>query len=238
MLATDEAIILAGGFGTRLQSVVRDVPKPLAPVAGRPFLAWLLDQLAGQGVRRAVLATGYLADVVESTLGSDWHGMKLVYSREEQPLGTGGAIAKAASAVSGKRAFVLNGDTHLALDYARLGQLAIGGASPITMALASVDDVGRYGAVMLSGDRVTGFSEKGGHGPGMINAGVYDIDLASLSAEFPHGPFSFEQDVLVPAAAKGRVRAFTQTSRFIDIGIPEDFERAQSMFSQSLQNGA
>jgi len=227
MPRTDEAIILAGGFGTRLQSVVKDVPKPLAPVAGRPFIAYLLDLLVKQGVRRIVLATGYLADVVERTLGSNWHGVPLVYSVERTPLGTGGAIARAIEHLKGEAFFVLNGDTFLDLNYADFDALADSASARICVALADVPDVGRYGAVKTRDSRVIGFSEKGGIGQGQINAGVYRIER-SLVADFPASEsFSFEQQVLVPQASAGKVAAFTHTQGFIDIGVPEDYSRAQ-----------
>lgn len=230
MPRTDEAIILAGGFGTRLQSVVKDVPKPLAPVAGRPFVAYLLDLLVAQGVRRIVLATGYLAAVVEQTLGSEWRDVPLAYSVESAPLGTGGAIARAVQHIRGDAFFVLNGDTFLDLNYADFDTLAEEQAAPIGIALADVPDVGRYGAVKTRDARVVGFSEKGDIGQGQINAGVYRIQR-NLLTRFPAlENFSFEQEVLVPQASMGRVAAFTHTQGFIDIGVPEDYERAQKLF--------
>ncbi|GLQ95664.1 nucleotidyltransferase family protein [Dyella mobilis] len=232
MPRVDEAIILAGGFGTRLQSVVKDVPKPLAPVAGRPFIEYLLDLLAKQGIRKVVLATGYLAEVVERTLGDSWKGMSLAYSVENVPLGTGGALAQAIKHLVGDAFFVLNGDTFLYLNYEDFDRSAEREGSPICMALADVADVGRYGAVETVGSQVVGFSEKGAQGRGRINAGVYRI-ARSLTNEFPRvDSFSFEQAVLVPQAAQRSVTAYTDTSDFIDIGVPEDFERAQSLFSQ------
>lgn len=230
---TDEAIVLVGGLGTRLRSVVDDVPKALAPVAGRPFLALLLDALASQGMRRAVLATGYLGNQIEDAFGATWRGMALGYSREARPLGTGGAIALALRMLEGDTCFVLNGDTWLQLDYAvfdaEMG--AVGRA--LGLALARVPDVARYGAVHLDRACVTGFAEKEASGPGYINAGVYRI-VRSLADDFPVADaFSFERDVLVPAVARGGVGAFTQTDGFIDIGVPEDFLRAQSVFSRA-----
>jgi D-glycero-alpha-D-manno-heptose 1-phosphate guanylyltransferase len=228
MPGTDEAIILAGGFGTRLRSVVKDLPKPLAPVAGRPFLAHVLDLIAGQGIRRAVLATGFMADRVEQELGHDWHGMQLVYSPETEPLGTGGAIAKAMPLLAGDAFFVLNGDTFLSLDYAALDRAARAADRSMCMALAAVPDVARYGAVVVEDARVTGFREKGQPGPGFINAGVYRL-RHEVQERFPAtANFSFETDVMAALVAAGQVSAFAQTQRFIDIGVPEDYERAQT----------
>ena len=112
-MRADEAIILAGGLGTRLRGMVSDVPKPLAPVAGRPFLAWVLDSMADGGIARIVLATGHMADKVEAAIGRSWRGMEVVYSVEPQPMGTGGAIALARNLLRGHGAHVINGDTYL-----------------------------------------------------------------------------------------------------------------------------
>jgi len=229
MAKVHEAVVLAGGFGTRLRGVVDDVPKPLAPVAGRPFLAWLLDELARQGLRRVVLATGYRGEQIEAALGRDWRGMSLEYSREPEPLGTGGAIALAMQCVAGEACFVLNGDTWAELDYAAFDRKTAD--VPLGIALAHVSDVARYGAVLVEGDRVTGFSEKGMSGPGFINAGVYRVSR-SLLHDFPVGmTFSFERDVLVPVAGREVVVGYTGTEGFIDIGVPEDYRRAQTQFA-------
>jgi D-glycero-alpha-D-manno-heptose 1-phosphate guanylyltransferase len=227
-----EAIILAGGFGTRLSHVLVDLPKPLAPVNGRPFVAYLLDALAGNGVRHAVLATGYLAEKIEAELGDDWRGMRLSYSVEDVPLGTGGAVRRAAAATNGGPAVVLNGDTYLEFDAnAFAGAMRAAGAD-LGVALAKVPDVSRYGAVKVSDGRVVAFGEKVGQGPGLINAGVYFLSRKAL-AELPaRESFSFETDVLAPAAAAGRLHAYTDTRGFIDIGIPEDYARSQDLAKQ------
>lgn len=230
MRPTDEAIILAGGLGTRLRGVVDDVPKPLAKVAGRPFLAWLLDGLAKQGLRRVILATGYLGEQIEDTLGTDWRGVALTYSREREPLGTGGAIALAASEISGDAFFVLNGDTWLELDYSMFGSSTANAGADLGVALAEVLDVARYGVARLEGKRITGFSEKGLSGVGFINAGVYWMRRDLLESCPTGKAFSFERDVLVPAVSRESVIGYMQTRGFIDIGVPEDFHRAQTMF--------
>lgn len=232
-MRTEEAIILVGGLGTRLRSVVSDVPKPLAPVAGRPFLAWVLDRLESVGMRRIVLATGYMADAVRQAVGSDWNGMKIVYSVEASPLGTGGAIRQAATMLEGDSVHVLNGDTFL--DYspqdleAEVRKAGVG----MGIALARVEDVARYGAIELEGSRVAAFCEKGAHGAGWINAGCYFLDSQSISL-LPSTltSYSFESEVLLPAALRREVVAITDTRGFIDIGVPEDFHRAQLLFGK------
>lgn len=229
MNRTDEAIILAGGFGTRLRSVVSGVPKPLAPVAGRPFLAWMLDSLSAQGIRRVILATGFMGDRVADACGANWQGMQLVYSQEPRPLGTGGAIAFAFSQVKGDACIVLNGDTWLALDYAKFDQEWRACDSRLAIALVEVDDVSRYGAVRLEHDRVTALVEKGHAGLGYINAGVYGIGRSLLS-DFPTlESYSFESEVLMPTVKREAVFGYTRTRDFIDIGVPQDYQRAQEL---------
>ena len=230
-MATDEAIVLAGGFGTRLRGIVDDVPKPLAPVAGRPFLAWVLDRLAAGGMRRCILATGYLSDVIEQRIGARWQGMEIAYSVEPEPLGTGGAIRLAATRLQGDAAHVLNGDTWLEYDPVALEDTARAAGASMTIALARVDDVARYGAVDIDNGRVTGFREKGESGPGWINAGCYFLGADALAALPARDAFSFEQDVLQPRVQARAVAAFTATAGFIDIGVPEDYARAQLQFA-------
>lgn len=231
---TDEAIILVGGLGTRLRSVVSDVPKPLAPVAGRPFLAWMLDALAAQGIRRVILATGFMADRVVMACGDHWRGMDVLYSQEPKPLGTGGAIAMAFSLVHGDACLVLNGDTWLTYDCADFDRGWRASDARLAVALAEVADVSRYGAVRVECDRVTGLVEKGRVGPGYINAGVYGI-RRSLFDDFPATEsFSFERDVLMPVVQREAVFAYTRTRDFVDIGVPLDYQHAQQMVPTAL----
>jgi D-glycero-alpha-D-manno-heptose 1-phosphate guanylyltransferase len=222
--------VLAGGLGTRLREVVPDLPKPLAPVAGRPFLAWLLDAFEQAGMRRAILATGYRSEAIEQTIGTDWGRMEVAYSREEQPLGTGGAIRQAAGLVRGDGVHLVNGDTFLRYDPRALEAATRACGCALGLALARVEDVGRYGAVEVAAGRVAGFREKGGAGPGLINAGSYFLATDGLG-RLPGGPaYSFESCVLVPWSDAGQVAAFDRTSDFIDIGVPEDYARAQALF--------
>lgn len=230
MNTADEAIILAGGFGTRLRTVVSDVPKPLAPVAGRPFLTWILDQLSASGIRRCVLATGYMAETVEAVIGHKWQSMEVVYSVEPEPLGTGGAIRLAAHLLNGNGAHVLNGDTWLRYSPQALEKVTRDVGAEMGVALAQVPDVARYGAVKINGARVSSFLEKGQMGHGYINAGCYFLSAMALESLPKEAAFSFEHRVLQAMAQAGQIAAYTQTAEFIDIGVPEDFLRAQEMF--------
>lgn len=229
-MAVDEAIVLVGGLGTRLRATVSDVPKPLAPVAGRPFLAWVLDHLAAEGMRRVVLATGYMSEQVERAIGGEWTGMQVVYSIEEKPLGTGGAIRLAANLLQGDGAHVMNGDTFLRYSPAELERATSHAGAWMGMALAQVADVSRYGALRLEGASVVEFQEKGKVGAGCINAGCYFLTSKALQAFPARDAFSFETEVLRPLVAQRKVAAFMQTDRFVDIGVPEDYSRAQTMF--------
>lgn len=230
MTATD-AIVLVGGLGTRLRDTVPGVPKPLAPVAGRPFLHYLLDAYALAGIERIILATGYEAGQVQAAVGQRWAGMEVVYSHESSPLGTGGAIRQAAGMVRGRGTHLANGDTYLRYRPGELEALVLRAGARLGMALARVDDVERYGAVELDAERVTGFAEKGGNGAGWINAGNYFLSEEGIALLPDVGQFSFEECVLRPWAGAGCVVGDTRTSDFIDIGIPEDYFRAQRMFA-------
>jgi D-glycero-alpha-D-manno-heptose 1-phosphate guanylyltransferase len=229
----EEAVILAGGLGTRLRSVVSDVPKPLAPVAGRPFLAWLLDRLTEQGVRRTVLATGYLSQKIEAAIGKNWRGMDIAYSVEHEPLGTGGALMQAVKHLRGQVVHVSNGDTYLHYSLRDLQQVTEAQGALAGMALASVADTARYGAVTVQQGRVLSFQEKGQVGPGYINAGSYYLSREGLAALHEHasaGAFSLETAFLHPLASAGGLAATVDTSGFIDIGVPEDYALAQTWF--------
>ena len=226
-----QAIVLAGGLGTRLRSVVADLPKPMAPVAGRPFLAWILDRLAQAGFERVVLAVGYRHEDIEQHFGHAWRGVELHYSVEAQPLGTGGALRLAAEHVGRWPVFVLNGDTFLDLDYGAMFEAHGKGGEQMSLAVCEVADAGRYGALDIDAGHVRGFLEKGRTGPGVINAGTYLLSQDVLGC-IPHGvPFSFEQQLLVPEVGVIRPAAFRTEGLFIDIGVPEDYARAQQLFA-------
>lgn len=235
MRQADEIVVLAGGLGTRLRSVVSDTPKPLAQVAGRPFLAWVLDALARQDIRRVILATGYLAEQVEAAVGPQWRGMEVVYSVETSPLGTGGALCQALGELQGDAVHVCNGDTFLDYSLSSLEASAARHDAVAAMALAQVPDVARYGVVHQQDGRIQAFAEKGGSGPGLINAGSYFLSRQALDAlraiAQPGTAFSLETDFLHPLAASGRLACLVDTAGFIDIGVPEDYARAQEIFS-------
>ncbi len=221
-----EAIILAGGLGTRLREVVADVPKAMAPVAGRPFLEILLTVLARKGFTRVVLSLGYLADQVVAHFGERFAGMDLLYEIEQSPLGTGGAMRAALGRCRGEHVFVFNGDTMLDLEVAEVEQQRHGQPAPVIVA-REVADTKRYGRLDVVDGQVRGFFEKGAAGPGLINAGCYVLPRGILDAFEPGKPFSFETDFLHGAVKQQRFDVFVSRGYFIDIGVPDDFARAQ-----------
>lgn len=222
-----KAIVLCGGLGTRLGALTRNTPKPLIDVAGRPFLAHVLDKLCIPEIDGFVLANGFHAEQVSDVIRATWQDRSVNYSVEEQPLGTGGAIRLAMESFSLDQALVVNGDTLFDCDlHAMVGGFE---ASPwaTRMALRHVDDCARYGRVQLAnGSRVIGFGEKGHAGPGLINAGIYVQRRAPL-ASYGVAPFSFETDYLAKLDPAWPIQGQVKEGYFIDMGIPEDLARAR-----------
>ena len=228
-----EAVILAGGRGTRLQSVIADRPKVLAPVAGKPFLHLLLNNLARNGFSRVVLSVGYMADQIIQAVGKTFANMEIHYVREAHPLGTGGGLRLAFQACKNDHVFVMNGDTFLNLDFAR-AEAFWQDHKDIILVGCKVEDSARYGCLRIDNNHITAFLEKSLSGPGVINAGCY-IALPSSLDSFPPGKaFSFEKDVLQPFVAKKPIRLFITDGTFIDIGIPDDYARAQTVLRDFL----
>lgn len=227
-----EAVILAGGKGTRLRSVVADRPKVLAPVAGAPFLEIVLRQLSQSGFGHVVLSVGYMADHVVRAIGGTFAGMDISYVREEEPLGTGGGVRLALDACRGDHAFVMNGDTFLDLDFAR-AEADWRGHGEILLVGREVEDTARYGRLRVEDGRVAGFLEKGASGPGIINTGYYVLPRDALDGFAPGTAFSLEVDFLQPLVAARPSRLFVTRATFIDIGVPEDYARAQRLFANS-----
>ena len=217
-----EAIILAGGLGTRLRSVVSEVPKCMAPVDGRPFLQYMLEWLSRYDVSHVVLSVGYLKEVIFSFMDSRACPFEISYAVEEEPLGTGGGIRLALTKCREDRVIVLNGDTFFDVDLDALSFTA-----PVTLALKPMRSFDRYGAVDWDGELVTGFHEKAACAEGLINGGVYALVRSQLDFAFQPKRFSFEKDLLEPLAAAHLVAGQVQDGYFIDIGIPEDYARAQ-----------
>jgi D-glycero-alpha-D-manno-heptose 1-phosphate guanylyltransferase len=223
-----KAIILVGGFGTRLQSVISDVPKPMAPIADQPFLAYLLLYLKKRGITHVIFSVHYLREQIVSFFGSDFHGMRIDYVVESEPLGTGGAMVHSLSFIEATEpVFVLNGDTFVKLDYRAMYADHIARHSRLTFALREVADCSRYGKVVTDDQHIISFQEKGAAGRGYINAGVYLMNPDLFNAFTLPAKFSFEADFIFPYLSALRPRYFQAKDYFIDIGIPDDYARAQ-----------
>lgn len=221
-----EAVVLAGGFGTRLREVVADVPKPMAPIGNVPFLEILLKSLAIKGFKNVVLSLGYMAEKISSYFGSHFSGMGLSYVVEDTPLGTGGATRLALSRCHMDHIFVFNGDTFLDLEVDKVEQLWQEFGKPIIVA-RQMQETERYGRLLVEQNYVRQFLEKNEKGPGLINAGTYVFSRDQLESWPLFERFSLEADYLLNAVKNEDVACFVTEGEFIDIGIPEDFQRAQ-----------
>ena len=220
-----EAIILAGGFGTRLKPCIENLPKPLAPIGGRPFLHYLLDYLYANGIHRAIISTGYMAEYIEKTIGRTYRGMVIDYCREDSPLGTGGAIKKALGMCREKYAVAVNGDSFFDVDLFEMQQLHEKSECPITLAAREVPWAEHSGFLTINNGRLSGFREKGVKSSGLINGGIYFINKNILDG-VTEEKFSFEKLILESGYCP--VAALESNGYFIDIGIPENYRKAEA----------
>ena len=190
----DTAIILVGGLGSRLKSVVRDVPKPMADINGKPFLFYLIHYLKNQGIKLIILSVGYKSEIIINYFGYEIAGVKLIYSIEETPLGTGGAILRALKLVKKDVVYVFNGDTLFTINLQLMASTHYKKNAKITFALKEMKNVDRYGKVIIDdNDKIIGFQEKGYFKNGMINGGIYIITKKYLQNYLLPNKFSFEQ---------------------------------------------
>lgn len=219
------ALILAGGLGTRMRAIAGDVPKPMLPVGGRPFLEFLVKALRRQGVADIVLSLGYRGEAVSDYFGDgSRYGVAIRYVREPTPLGTGGALRLALGDSDREPWLVLNGDSLVLVDLARMLAFHQNKKGRLTVAVVPVSNTARFGCIRVGEhDAVLAFSEKRGTGAGLINAGVYLLGRAVLQA-IPEGVVSLERDVF-PRFAGAGAYGFAADGPFIDIGVPEDYER-------------
>ncbi len=228
------AIILAGGFGTRLKSVVSDVPKPMAPILEKPFLTYLLRYLSSFQLKHVVLSTGYLSSVIENYFGNNFNGIKLSYSIEEEPLGTGGAIKKAMQLVQDENTLVLNGDSFLDIDIVAFSKFFSQNDFEGLLACRAIENAGRYGTIKVDKNRIIEFKEKTGtNESGIINGGVYLLNKEHYLKKTPSSSsFSIEKDYFEQFHQHCKFGAYLCNSYFIDIGIPEDYLKAQNEFKE------
>jgi NDP-sugar pyrophosphorylase family protein len=230
---TVTAAILAGGLGTRLRSVVADRPKVLAPVLGRPYLAYLLDQLAEASIPEVVLLTGYLADQVRDTFGERHGSMRLLYSPEPRPLGTAGAARLALPLFTRPRVLLLNGDSYCRVNVPAFLAFHQRHDAQISLVASKVLDTSRFGTVDISSkERVVGFAEKqAGRGEGWINAGIYLLERSLIEEIPPDRPVSLERELFPFWIGRKAFYGFRGPTHFLDIGTPESYREAEIFFA-------
>jgi len=223
-----ECIILAGGLGTRLRSVVPDAPKCMALVNDKPFITYLISYLQSQGIQRFIFSVGYLHQIIVEFINKEYPKLEAAFVVEEKPLGTGGAIKKSCGKVSAQNVLVVNGDTLCKANFTSLINLHVQQKADCTLSLQYTQNADRYGLVQTDeSGKITGFAEKRTALQGLINGGLYIIDVPKFVSEDLPDVFSFEKDYLEALYTKKSFYGLLQNEYFIDIGIPEDYERAQ-----------
>lgn len=231
-----EVIILAGGLGTRLRSVVSDVPKCMAPIAGKPFLHYLTEYLIHQGINHFIFSVGYKHEIIEDYFHKNYAHLKYQVSLENEPLGTGGAIQLACNKASDENVLICNGDTLYKIDIAPLSRFHEYSKAECTLCLKPMQDFDRYGVIELNeDDSIKSFKEKQYYKSGLINGGVYALNVGAFLNQKLSQKFSFEKDYLekkIRPANEGNSKLYglVQDKYFIDIGIPEDYEKAEKEF--------
>jgi D-glycero-alpha-D-manno-heptose 1-phosphate guanylyltransferase len=228
------AVILVGGLGTRLRNVLTDRPKPMALVNGRPFLEVLVTRLAQAGIRDVVMCVGYRAEIIEEHFGDgSRYGIKIRYAREKELLGTAGAVRNALDLVNSDSFFVLNGDSYCTVDFSKLAAHHACRRAAATVVAVEIADCSRYGSLRLKPDGVVeGFIEKTeASGPGWINAGIYLLQRSVVRGLTPNKCASFERDVFPALASQQNLHSIKTSGDFIDIGIPSELQRAQTLFA-------
>lgn len=220
-----EAIILAGGFGTRLRKAVPDLPKPMAPINGKPFLAYLLESLSKKGFIRVILSVGFMAEKIIDFFGDQYAGIELIYSVELTPLGTGGATRLALERSTQDHIYILNGDTYLDFEIKEIELLWNENHCPIIVGV-NVENESRYGKLVIDNGRIISFAEKSFIEKGPINAGCYVFKKDQLMNFKKNEKFSLENEYLAPEMMHSKFNYFLSNQLFIDIGIPEDYKKA------------
>lgn len=227
-----EAIILAGGLGTRLNKVVKDVPKPMATVDGKPFLFYVLSWLTKYNCKKIIISAGYKSDTIERYFGNDFNGISIDYAIEDKPLGTGGALKFALQNTEEKNILALNGDTYFPIDLNKFLLTHIENNYLFSIALKRMKNFSRYGAVKCRGNTIIRFNEKKLCRDGLINGGIYLINKQFIeSKQFPE-IFSLEKDILEKEVQTSVLKCQIFDNVFIDIGIPEDYHRAESILKK------
>lgn len=220
-----QAIILAGGLGTRLRGVVHDVPKPMAPVCDKPFLEYILEELNNNGFKKVVLAVGYKHEVIMDHFHNKYKNIEILYSIEDSPLGTGGCIKKALNLLDDEYVYIVNGDTMFRIDYSKMKT-----SKDVMIACKYLDKFDRYGKVIIDNDRIVSFKEKEPNQSGYFNGGIY-LFKRNILNNFDLGEkFSLEKDFFEKYIDNIYIEAYKSSDYFIDIGIPEDYFKAEEDF--------
>lgn len=228
-----EAIILAGGLGTRLRSVVKDIPKPMANINGKPFLEYILLYLKSKGILKVILAVSYKWEIIRNYFGKEYEGLEIVYSIEHTPFGTGGAIKKAIDFVEFADICILNGDTFFNVDLKKFFEFHKNKDSILSIALKKMENIERYGTVEINNEnRITAFYEKQYKRDGLINGGIYLLNKDFLLSLNLPNKFSFEKDLLEMYYKIYPFYGLPFDSYFIDIGVPGDYEKAKRDFQK------
>jgi D-glycero-alpha-D-manno-heptose 1-phosphate guanylyltransferase len=224
-----EAVILAGGKGTRLQPLVNNLPKPMATITGIPFLKYLLKYLEQNKINTIIMSIGYMSDKIRHFFRDEFFGMQIKYSEEEIPLGTGGAIRKSLEICKAEDVFVINGDTFFDVNLFELQKFHKEQNADISISLKELENPSRYGTLEIKDGRIIAFKEKQQINRGYINGGIYCIKKDLFDKFKMPDKFSFETEFLSIFTDKLKMHGLQFYGNFIDIGIPEDYELAQTL---------
>lgn len=235
-----EAIILAGGKGTRLRPLTLTVPKPMVPIAGKPFLYYLLKLLKNEGVTRIIFSVGYLGEQIKDYFGEAWHDLELSYVLEKEPLGTGGAISACVEKVNDDEIIVINGDTYCQIDLKKMISSHKKHKAELTIALKEMLDFDRYGTVDidLKNYSIKKFNEKRKVNKGFINTGTYCLNKRIFQQHNMPEKFSFETDFLQTKISELQSNAFITDGYFIDIGVQIDYQKFQKEIEEGLDTSS
>ena len=233
------AVILAGGIGTRLQNIVSDRPKVMAEINCKPFITYLLDQLAETDSEQVIISTGYMAKKIEEFIGPVYKSLQVNYSREEKPYGTGGALKLAGQAIGTKYCIVMNGDSYTKFNFVSLLMNHINSEANITIVVKKIEDPSRYGSIQMDDkNNIIEFTEKNKTmSQGLINTGVYFMNTSVLREISGNIPCSLEYDFFPCMIGKG-LYGFETDGRFIDIGTPESYSQAEKFFGNKSRVSA
>lgn len=221
-----EAIVLAGGLGTRLRSEIGEFPKSLAPINGKPFLIYVLDYLKSQGIKTVILSVGYKHEMIEQAIGTNYQGLSIIYAIESEPRGTGGGLKLALEKTKTDDIIVCNGDTIFEIDLHLLIKKHFENTSNCTIALKNMENVDRYGNVVIDDEgKIIAFHEKAFREKALINGGIYCIKRGILTHYPVNTPFSFETNYLENGTKAKKIFGVVFDNYFMDIGVPEDYKQ-------------